>query len=156
MILLLTTATCKKESSETSESLDSFATANFSFLKSTQASNDANQLRGPVYSAIFEILKVDRNKEAIQITLSYPVGCGDSKFEIIWNGLTTLPPSTIIIYLRRTTDCTVAGNSTSRILSINLADCLGDETLAQRVNIILCNPSKKANTENSDISITSK
>jgi hypothetical protein len=37
-------------------------------------------------------------------------------------------------------------------LSVNLPARLGDAALAKRVKIILCNTSKKANTENSDIS----
>jgi len=156
MLLILTTSTCKKESSETSDPLNSFAAANFSFLKSTQASNEANQLRSSEYSAPFEISKVDRNKELLTITVTYPEGCNDSKFMMIWNGLVLESyPEVIFLYLRRTSKCGVVGNSATRALSINLTTCLGDAALAQRVKIILCNTSKKANTENSDISITS-
>ena len=156
MILLLTTATCKKESSKASESLDSFAAANFSFLKSIQASNEANQLRSSDYSSSFEISKVDRNKELLTITVTYPEGCNDSKFIMIWNGLVLESyPEVIILYLRRTSNCGVAGNPTTRALAINLSASLGDAALAQRVKIILCNTSKKANTENSDIPVSS-
>ena len=156
MILLLTMATCKKESSEASEPLDSFAAANFSFLKSTQASNEANQLRSSDYSASFEISKVDRNKELLNITVTYLEGCGNSKFDLIWNGLVMESfPEMIILYLRRTSDCGVDVKPATRVLSVNLTEYLGDAALAQRVKIILCNTSKKANTENSDISITS-
>lgn len=154
MILILMTATCKKESSEAAEPLESFAAANFSFLKSIQASNEANQLRSPDYSAPFEISKVDRNKELLTITVTYPDGCGDSKFNMIWNGLVLESyPEVIFIYLRRTSNCVVAGNPTTRSLSINLSTSLGDAALAQRVKIILCNTSKKANSENSDIPV---
>ena len=156
MILLLTTATCNKESSKALDPLESFAAANFSFLKSTQASNEANQMRSSDYSASFEISKVDRNKELLTITVTYPEGCGDSKFKMIWNGLVLESyPEVVFLYLRRTSNCGVAGNSATRALSINLSASLGDAALAQRVKIILCNTSKKANTENSDISITS-
>jgi len=64
-------------------------------------------------------------------------------------------PEVIFLYLRRTSDCGVAGNSTTRALSINLTAYLSDAALAQRVKIILCNTSKKANTENSDIPVSS-
>ncbi|MEK7719306.1 MAG: hypothetical protein AAB347_06810 [Bacteroidota bacterium] len=156
MILILTTSTCKKESSKASEPLESFAASNFSFLKSTQASNEANQLRSSAYSASFEISKVDRNKELLNITVTYQEGCANSKFDLIWNGLVMESfPEMIILYLRRTSDCGVDVKPATRVLSINLTAYLGDAALAQRVKIILCNTSKKANTENSDISITS-
>jgi hypothetical protein len=155
-ILLLTTATCKKEQLELSTNFDSFAAANFSFLKSIQASNEANQLRSSDYSAPFEISKVDRNKELLTITVTYPEGCGDSKFKMIWNGLVLESyPEVVFLYLRRTSTCGEAGNSTTRAMSINLSASLGDAALAQRVKIILCNTSKKANTENSDIPVSS-
>ena len=148
--------TCKKESSVSNAALDSIARENFSFLKSLQASNEANQLRSADYSAPFEISKVERNKELLILTLTYPEGCGDSNFQLIWNGLTLLTyPETVILYLRRTTVCGSTGSSTSRILNINLTTCLGDAALAQRVKIILCNSGKKANTENSDITVSS-
>ena len=156
LTLILILASCKEESSEQS-SFQNFAKANFSFLKSAQASNEANELRSPAYSALFEIIKIDRNKEILNITVTYPDGCSNSKFELIWNGLVLESyPEIIFLYLRRTSDCNVAGNSTSRVLSINLTECLGDAALAQRAKIVLCNTSKKANTENSDIPIPSK
>jgi len=156
MILLLTTATCKKESSKASDPLESLATTNFSFLKSIQASNEANQQRSSDYSAPFEISKVDRNKELLTITVTYPEGCNDSKFMMIWNGLVLESyPEVIFLYLKRTSNCGAAGNSATQALSINLSTSLGDAALAQRVKIILCNTSKKANTENSDIPVSS-
>ncbi|MCK9411417.1 MAG: hypothetical protein M0Q53_03890 [Prolixibacteraceae bacterium] len=156
MLLFLTTSTCRKESEVASVPLDNIAIASLGFLKSIQASNEANQLRSPDYSAPFEISKVDRSKNILTITATYPEGCGDSKFTIIWNGLVMESyPEMIFLYLRRTSDCKVAGNATSRVLSINLNACLGDTGLAQRVKIILCNTSKKANSENSDIPVSS-
>ena len=162
LTLILILVSCKKESSE-QLSFQNISKANFSFLKSAQASNEANQLRSADYSALFEIAKVVRDKDLLTINVTYPDGCGDSKFEVIWNGLAMLPYPEIIflyirrttLYIRRTTDCKVEGNSTSRVLSINLTECLGDAALAQRVKIILCNTSKKANTENSDIPVSS-
>lgn len=150
--LILMAVSCKKEPAESFQSL---STANFVFLKSIQKSNEANEQRSSDYSALFEISKVERNKEILAITVTYPEGCGDSKFEMIWNGLTLESyPEIIFIYLRRTTDCKVPGSSASRILTINLTGYLGDAALAQRVKIILCNTSKKANTENSDITVS--
>ncbi len=155
LTLILILVSCKKESSE-QLSFQNAIKASFSFLKSAQASNEANQLRSADYSALFEIAKVVRDKDLLTINVTYPDGCGDSKFEVIWNGLAMLPyPEIIFLYIRRTTDCKVEGNSTSRVLSINLTECLGDAALAQRVKIILCNTSKKANTENSDIPVSS-
>ncbi|MCK9639052.1 MAG: hypothetical protein M0R39_04010 [Prolixibacteraceae bacterium] len=156
MLLLMTTSTCNKESEKASVPLDNAAFASLGFLKSIQASNDANQLRSPDYSASFEISKVDRKNNNLTITVTYPIGCGDSRFQIIWNGLVLESyPEVIFLYLRRTTACGTTGDSTSRVLSINLNACLGDTDLAQRVKIILCNTSKKANSENSDIPVSS-
>lgn len=164
--LLLITWSCSKETTNLNTKMDAtnsfanVASANFTVVKSIQASNEANQLRSPDYSALFEISKVARNKESLQITAIYPVGCGDSKFELIWNGLTTLSPKTVIIYLRRTSVCAgqalsssqlLPANNTSQTLSINLTEWLGDATSGQNVLVLLCNTSKKTNTENSDI-----
>ena len=166
LTLLLVTSSCSKETTNLNTYLDAttaFAnvtSANFTVVKSIQASNEANQLRSPDYSALFEISKVARNKESLQITATYPVGCGDSKFELIWNGLTTLPPKTVIIYLRRTSVCAgqaltssqvLPTNNISQTLSINLTEWLGDATSGQNVIVLLCNTSKKTNTDNSDI-----
>ena len=152
LTLILMTVSCKKEPAESSQSLSA---SNLAFLKSIQKSNEANEQRSSDYSAPFEISKVERNKEILAITVTYPEGCGDSRFELIWNGLILESyPEMIVLYLRRTTDCKVPGSSTSRTLTINLTGYLGDAALAQRVKIILCNSSKKANTENSDITVS--
>jgi hypothetical protein len=167
LTLLLITSSCSKETVDSKASLDSslafanVSSANFTVLKSIEASNEANQLRSPTYSALFEISKVNRNKEMLQITMTYPVGCGDSKFEVIWNGITTLATQkTVIIYLRRTSVCAgqalsssqpLPTNGISQSLSINLTEWLGDSSLGQNVTVLLCNTSKKTNTDNSDI-----
>lgn len=154
LTIVLPFGSCKKETSEVFNS--SFAKADFNFLKSTQASNEANQLRSSDYSAAFEISKVDKNKEMLHITVTYQEGCGNSKFDLIWNGLVMESyPEMIILYVRRSSDCGVDLKPASKVLSVNLAQYLGDAALAQRVKIILCNTSKKANTENSDIPVSS-
>jgi hypothetical protein len=170
LTLFLITSSCSKESPDSTESkasqdsslaFSNVSGANFTVVKSIQASNEANLLRSQDYSAIFEISKVNRNKETLQITLNFPVGCGDSKFELIWNGLTTqTSPKTIIVYLRRTSVCAgqalstsqvLPSNSISQLLSINLTEWLGDASMGQNVTVLLCNASKKTNTNNSDI-----
>lgn len=155
LVLVFATASCEKASDESRQD-SNFAAANFSILKSTKASNEANELRSSSYSAAFEISKVERNKEMLHITVAYQEGCGNSKFDLIWNGLIMESyPEMIIVYVRRSSDCGVDLKPASRVLSVNLAEYLGDPALAQRVKIILCNSSKKANTENSDISVSS-
>jgi len=151
LTLVLTAVSCKEEPEE---SIQGLSAANFVFLKSIQKSNEANEQRSSDYSAPFEISKVGRNKEILEITVTFPEGCSDSRFELIWNGLTLESyPEIIFLYLRRTTDCKINGSTASRILTINLTGHLGDSALAQRVKVILCNTSKKANTENSDITV---
>ena len=159
LLLMASVVSCKKETSEAMAS-DSIARSSFTFLKSVQASNDANLLRSADYSAPFEIAKVVREKESLSITVTYPEGCGDSEFEIIWNGytngLTTVSyPEIVFLYLKRSTHCAVSGNISSRVLQVNLAACLGSSALAGSAKVMLCNTSKKANTENSDIAVSS-
>ena len=153
--LMFTVLSCGKESQDSFAFLDSSKSA-YTFLKNTQASNEANLLRSTSYSAPFEITKVERNKEQLNITVSYPDDCGDSRFEVIWNGMTLESyPEIVFFYLRRVSDCKTSQKPAVRVLSVNLTEKLGDAALAQRVKVILCNASKKANTENSDISVSS-
>jgi hypothetical protein len=154
VLLVLAVSCTKEEVSRTS--YDSIAAQSFGFLRNAQASNEANQMRSADYSAPFEITKIERVKDLLNVTLTYPDGCSDSRFTLIWNGLVLETyPETVIFYLRRTSDCKVAGTQVSRVFTINLTQCLGDASMAQRARIILCNASKKANTENSDIPISS-
>jgi hypothetical protein len=158
-VLVLGTTSCKKESTESADvkyALNDAAATNFSFLKSVKASNEANQLRSTDYSAPFEITKIDRNKEILNISVTYAEGNGSSKFELIWNGLVMESyPEMIVLYLKRSSVIGTETKPASRLLYVNLTECLGDAGLAQRVKILLCNSSKKANTENSDITISS-
>ncbi len=153
--LTIMVLSCTKESSDSSAYQD-FVAQNYSFLKNTQASNEANLMRSDTYSDPFEITKVERKNNILNITVTYPDDCGDTKFEVIWNGLTLESyPEIIFFYLRRTSDCKTAEKQSVRVLSVNLTERLGDAALAQRVKVVLCNTSKKANTENSDISVSS-
>jgi hypothetical protein len=152
LTLMYMALSCEKESAEKMSAVANDQ-LNYSFLNSAKASNEANQLRSADYSASFEITKVDRINDILNITVTYPDPCGDSKFEVIWNGLVMESyPEIIFLYIRRTTGCTKSGNPAVRVLSVSLPEKLGDKALAKRVKIILCNTSKKANTENSDIS----
>lgn len=154
LTLIFLSVSCKKETTTGQYSYQDIAQTGFSFLKSAQASNEANEQRSATYSAPFEIVKIDRNKEMLNVTVTYPDGCNNSKFTLIWNGMVLESyPEIIFLYFRRTSDCQVAANGSTRILTINLTACLGDAALAQRAKIVLCNSSKKANTENSDILI---
>ncbi len=153
--MIFITASCKKESSET---LQDSAKANFNFLKSAQASNEADQLRSSTYSASFEITKVERIKDMLYVKVTFQGNCAENQFEVIWNGLVLESyPEIIILYLKRTsTNCSDATvyYSTSRVLTLDMTQSLGDAALAQRATIILCNASKKAKTENSDITVS--
>ena len=157
--LLLVGFSCKKEETVSNLMADSAVKSGFNFLKSTQASNDANQQRSSTYSALFEITKVERNKDILSVTVTFTGSCAPNNFEVIWNGLVMESyPEAIFLYLKRTVPTCYELDAyilTSRILTLDLTQCLGDASLAQRVKIILCNTSKKANTENSDISVPS-
>ena len=153
--LVLMGLSCTKESPD-SKAYQDLVAQNYSFLKNAQASNEANLMRSDTFSDPFEITKVERKNNILNITVTYPDDCGDTKFEVIWNGLALESyPEIIFFYIKRTSDCKTAEKPAVRVMSVNLAEKLGDAALALRVKVILCNTSKKANTENSDISVSS-
>ncbi len=157
--LLFMAVACKKEETLSNLAANGLVKSGFNFLNSAQASNEANQLRSSTYSALFEITKVERNKDILYVTVTFQGNCAENNFVVIWNGLVMESnPEALFLYLKRTaTNCNVATVyiSASRVLTLDMTQLLGNTALAQRVKIILCNASKKANTDNSDISVPS-
>lgn len=130
---------------------------NYSFLKSGQLFIQAEQSRSPAYSALFDISKVERSNDTLNVTVTYLQGCAVNNFDVIWSGLTLQTyPETIVLILRRTTsNCGMLGSAASQVLSVNLTECLDDATLARDARIIVSNASETAGTENADITVNS-
>lgn len=131
---------------------------NYTFLKSAQAYNEAKQNRSEVYSALFDISKVERIGDTLNITVSFLQGCEVSKFEVVWNGIVMMTyPATIGLIVKRSTgNCGTPGDTVKQELSINLTECIGDASLAKDANILVSNASKKTGTDNADIPISNK
>lgn len=144
---------CTHETVEESKDAMSNGSA-VQLLTSTLASNEANLLRSPTYCGAFEIVKAIKVHATLQVTVSYS-SCGEGDlFQVIWNGVyLKTNPETVVLYLKKSGSCPSIQQPLSRVLAIDLTSLLGDATLAQRVQIMLCNSSKVANAENADIPV---
>jgi len=157
--LILISPSCSRILSDnnTSGNPQTLVKGNFTFLKNAQLFIQAEQNRSPTYSALFDIFKVERSNDSLYITLSYLQGCAVNNFDVIWSGLALQTyPETIVLILRRTaSNCSTLGNAASQVLSINLAECLGDATLAKDARIVISNASETADATNADITVNS-
>ena len=131
---------------------------NYNFLKSEQLFNEVKLNRSDGYSGSFEIVKVERIREILNITVSFIRGCEVNKFDVVWDGLIMESyPEMLRLLIKRSSACNItSGETISIVLSINLADCIGDKALAERATIIISNASKSANTDNADIAVSNK
>jgi hypothetical protein len=155
--LLLFTSSCSKDLSNGSSN-QIMDKGTYSFLKSAQVYNEAKQNRSEEYSASFDISKVERIGDTLNITVSFLLGCEVSKFEVVGNGITmmTYPATIALIIKRSTSNCGTLGDTIKQVLSINLVECIGDASLVKDANILVSNASKKPNTDNADIAISNK
>ena len=158
--LLLFISSCSKDLANNDSSKDAqiLDKGTYSFLKSAKIYNEANQNRSEDYSASFDISKVERIGDTLNVTVSFLQGCEVSKFEVIWNGtiMESYPEMTILFVKRTTDNCGTQSDTISQVLSINLPEIIEDKALAQRINIIVSNASKKPNSDNADIPISNK
>jgi hypothetical protein len=156
--LFLMTGSCSKDLSNNSNDTQALEKGNYTFLKSAQAYNEAIQNRSEVYSASFDISKVERIGDTLNITVSFLQGCEVSKFEVVWNGITmmTYPATIALIVKRSTSNCGSLGDTVKQVLSINLTECIGDASLVKDANILVSNASKRPGTDNADIPISNR
>ena len=80
---------------------------NFNFYESANLYKEAQKLRSKSYSDAFEIEKVERIDNLLNITVSYQGNCETSKFDIIWDGmlLFSWPMQANLIIKRDATNC---------------------------------------------------
>jgi hypothetical protein len=154
-MFFLMIVSCSKDSSGNNKVLDK---GNYTFLTSAQDFNQAKLNRSEDYSSAFEIVKVEKAGDTLSITVSFLKGCEVNKFEIIWNGIIMETyPSTITLFVKRNTStCGSPGDITTQVLSVNLKECIGDESLIKEATILLSNASKKTGTDNADIAISNR
>ena len=158
-ILLIIAGACSKDIMNDGTSGDyKLEKGNFTFLKSADTYKQAKEERSDGYSDEFEIDKVERIGDILNITVSYFEGCETNKFEIIWNGtiMESYPEMTIFFVKRTADNCGTQGALKTQVLSLNLIEIIEDEALAKRISITVSNASKKVNTENADVAISNK
>lgn len=88
MVSILLMGSCSKgdlnkDSASDTQVLDK---GSFNFVKNALIYNEADQKRSEAYSASFDIVKVERIGEILNITVSFLKGCEVSKFDVVWNG----------------------------------------------------------------------
>lgn len=159
-VLLLIAGACSKDvTNDNSSGGDQILNkGNYTFLKSTAIYNDAKENRSEDYSAPFEITKVEKIDNTLNITVSFLKGCKVSKFDVIWNGiiLQTYPQIIGLIVKRTADNCVTSEDTETQVLSIDLIECIGDTSLVNDASIIVSNASKKPDTSNADITISNK
>ncbi len=134
---------------------------NYTFLKNSNYYLEAQKNRSPEYSDPFEIVGVQRVDKEMHIEVSYPAGCASNNFEIIWDGLVmeSSPPQTRLFVKRTAENCNKSGEAEHRVLVIDLEEIFvklrqGDPNLQDAI-FIVSNASKRPDTSNADIPVTS-
>jgi len=158
-VLIFIGLSCSKILSDnsTSGNPQTIVKGNYTFLKSAQLFIQAEQNRSADFSAPFDISKVEKSNDSLKVTVTFLQGCAVSNFDVIWSGLALQTyPETIVLILRRTaSNCGPLGSAASQVLSINLAECLGDTSLATEARIVVSNASVTADATNADITVNS-
>lgn len=159
-IILLLAGACSKDTTKKDSSNDTriFDKGNYTFQISAKSYNDAMEKRSGDYSASFDIVKVERTGDTLNIMVSFLQGCDVNKFDVIWNGLEleTYPVTIALIVKRTAENCGTLGDTITQVLSINLVECLSDSSLIKDARILVSNASKKPNGDNSDVTISNK
>ncbi len=158
-VLLMVIGACSKDLTNGDTSNDyKVEKGDFTFLKSATTFKQAKEKRSDVYSDEFEIDKVERIGDTLNITVSYYEGCETNKFEVIWNGfiMESYPEMTIFFVKRTTDNCGTQGALKTQVLSLSLTEILEDEALAKRINVTVSNASKNANEEDADVFVSTK
>src|SRR5690554_6743973 len=87
-IFLVTIIACDKPEQQIKDAAPfTIQKDNYTLVKNSALSHEAKNNRSETYSASFEIESVERINDLLLINILYQVGCTNSKFEIIWDGL---------------------------------------------------------------------
>ena len=160
VILLGTTIACDKSENELKDPAPfTIQKENYTLVKNSLFSHEAKSKRSELYSASFEIESVERVENNLNINIVFQVGCTNSKYEIIWDGLVmeSYPPQARIYVKRTISDCIYIDAIDRLTLSLDLnelAEKSGNDQILEAI-ITVSNASKKQNTENSDFSVPS-
>ena len=129
---------------------------NFNFYKSAELYSDAQRMRSESYSDVFEIEKVERVGNRLDVTVSYKGNCEINKFDVIWDGIImeSWPVQTRIMIKRSTSNCDSDGEIKKEILSIDLVELIGDTVLVEGAIFHVSNASKTPDEANADTIIT--
>ncbi|NLJ01524.1 MAG: hypothetical protein GX371_10305 [Bacteroidales bacterium] len=158
--LLLIAAACSNEVEKmTDPNPYTIRKENFLFKKDMGLYLTAQQERSATYSKPFEIDQVNREGDLLHIGVSFPAGCNDNEFEVIWDGLImeSSPPQTRIFIKRNAKDCTPSDEIKQLTLTVDLNELIfknGDQQLQSAV-VIVSNASKKVSSKEADIPVSS-
>lgn len=149
-------SSCNKEVyDDNDDSIVPKAMENYNFYKSAKMYNEAQDLRSGNYSDAFEIEKVERTGNLLNITLSYQGNCETNKFDVIWDGilLESWPMQTQLIIKRSVSNCDDKGVK-KEILSIDLVELIDDKVLVEGTIFYVSNGSKTPDEANADAVVT--
>ncbi len=147
---------CNKESNDGNDgSIVPKAMENYNFYKSAKIYNEAQELRSKNYSDAFEIEKVERTGNLLNVTLTYLGNCETNKFDVIWDGLIaeSWPMQTRLIIKRSASSCDDK-TLKKEILSIDLVELIGDKVLTEETVFYISNGSKTPDEANADAVVT--
>lgn len=147
---------CNKETNDDNDgSIVPKAMENYNFYKSAKMYNEAQKLRSENYSNAFEIEKVERTGNLLNVTLAYLGNCETNKFDVIWDGLIaeSWPMQTRLIIKRSASSCDDKALK-KEILSIDLVELIGDKVLAEGTVFYVSNGSKTPDEANADAVVT--
>ncbi len=147
---------CNKETDDgNDDSIVPKAMENYNFYKSAKMYNEAQELRSENYSDAFEIEKVERTGNLLNVTLAYRGNCEINKFDVIWDGilLESWPMQTRLIIKRSASNCDDK-ELKKEILSIDLVELIGDKVLVEGTVFYVSNGSKTPDEANADAVVT--
>ncbi len=147
---------CNKEAyDDNDDSIVPKVMENYNFYKSARMYNEAQELRSENYSDAFEIEKVERTGNLLNVTLSYLGNCETNKFDVIWDGilLESWPMQTRLIIKRSASNCDDE-ELKKEILSIDLEELIGDKVLVEGTVFYVSNGSKTPDEANADAVVT--
>lgn len=128
---------------------------NYDFYKNAEMYNNAKEMRSKKYSSAFDIEKVERKGEMLNVTLTYLGRCETNKFDVIWDGILmeSWPMQTRLIIKRSASNCDDKLLK-KETLSINLLELMDDKVLVEGTVFHVSNGSKTQDEENADSVVT--
>src|SRR5690554_6891994 len=158
--ILLIAVSCDKSEDELKDSSPfTIKKENYTIVKNSVISQEANNNRSESYSAPFEIENVERIENLLYINVSFQAGCSTNDFEIIWNGkIMESYPVLTRIFVKRTINNCIYIDAIDRLTLVvdleELAEKNGNNQILEAI-ITVSNASKKQNSVNADHPVSS-